>query len=114
MSGVTKHIFDSEIRDIKSMWNQQIQSIQCVLPQDYSEKDVIDLLKRYYPHEWHSVEIKYEYYKQKDRFIKRRFGKARYNMTQRLEEIENEALEDDGSVSIQYEGGEQLEEELNE
>ena len=40
--------------------------------------------------------------------------KARYNMTQRLEEIENEALEDDGSMSIQYEGGEELEEELNE
>ena len=40
--------------------------------------------------------------------------KARYNMTQRLEEIENQALEDDGSISIQYEGGEELEEELNE
>ena len=40
--------------------------------------------------------------------------KARYNMTQRLEEIENEAIEDDGSGQIEYEGGEQLEEELNE
>ena len=40
--------------------------------------------------------------------------KARYNMTQRLEEIENEALEDDISGEIQYEGGDQLEEELDE
>ena len=40
--------------------------------------------------------------------------KARYNMTQRLEEIENEALEDDGSDNIEYEGGDELEEELNE
>lgn len=40
--------------------------------------------------------------------------KARYNMTQRLEEIENEALEDDGSNNIEYEGGDELEEELDE
>ena len=40
--------------------------------------------------------------------------KARYNMTQRLEEIENQALEDDTENEIQYEGGGQLEEELNE
>lgn len=40
--------------------------------------------------------------------------KARYNMTQRLEEIENEALEDDGSNEIEYEGADELEEELNE
>ena len=40
--------------------------------------------------------------------------KARYNMTQRLEEIENEAIEDDGNGQIDYEGGDQLEEELNE
>ena len=40
--------------------------------------------------------------------------KARYNMTQRLEEIENEALEDDGSDNIEYEGGDELEEELDE
>lgn len=40
--------------------------------------------------------------------------KARYNMTQRLEEIENEALEDDGNDNIEYEGGDELEEELDE
>lgn len=40
--------------------------------------------------------------------------KAHYNMTQRLEEIENEALEDDGSNNIEYEGGDELEEELDE
>jgi len=40
--------------------------------------------------------------------------KARYNMTERLEEIENEALEDDGNDNIEYEGGDELEEELDE
>ena len=40
--------------------------------------------------------------------------KARYNMTQRLEQIENEVVEDDGSEEVEFEGGRQLEEELNE
>ena len=40
--------------------------------------------------------------------------KARYNMTQRLEEIENEAVEDDGTGEIEFEGGNELQEELNE
>lgn len=40
--------------------------------------------------------------------------KARYNMTERLEQIENEALEDDETEEIDYEGSHELQEELNE
>ena len=80
MSGVTKHIFDHDIRDIMSMWNKQLISIKSVLPQNYSDKDIIYMLKRFYPHEWHSVEIKYCYYQKKDKYLKNRFGKTRYNM----------------------------------
>ena len=80
MPGVTAHIFMADIRDILEMWNTQLISIACVLPQKYSEKDVIEALKTYYPHEWYSVEMKYLYYTQKDKCLKKRFGKARYNM----------------------------------
>lgn len=80
MPGVTKHIFEHEIFDIISMWNYQIKTIQSVLPKEYSEVDIINLLKKYYPHEWNSVEIKYNYYQRKDRYIIKRFGKSRYNM----------------------------------
>lgn len=45
MSGVTKHIFEHEIMDIISMWNMQLKSIQELLPKDYADKDVIDMLK---------------------------------------------------------------------
>lgn len=66
MPGVTKHIFDHEIRDILIMWNSQIKSVQFVLPQYYIDTDIIFCLKHYYPHEWHSVESKYLlYYKKK-------------------------------------------------
>ena len=34
MSGVTKHIYEHEIRDIISMWNKQLKSIQDILPQN--------------------------------------------------------------------------------
>ncbi|RDU58641.1 TIR domain-containing protein [Helicobacter sp. MIT 99-5507] len=80
MSGVTKHIYEHEIRDIISMWNIQLKSIQGLLPKDYTDNDVVDMLKYFYPHEWDSVEIKYWYYNKKDKHLKKRFGKARYNM----------------------------------
>lgn len=85
MSGVTKHIFEQDIRAIVSMWSQQIKNIQNILPQFYTDKDIIDCLKFFYPHEWESVEIKYRYYQQKDKVLKKRFGKARYNMKQPIE-----------------------------
>ncbi|WP_308698767.1 toll/interleukin-1 receptor domain-containing protein [uncultured Thomasclavelia sp.] len=80
MSGVTKHIFEHEIRDIISMWNTQLKTLKKILPIEYTEKDVISLLKRFYPHEWNSVEAKYIYYKRKDKFLKKRLGTTRYNM----------------------------------
>ena len=80
MAGVTKHIFDHEIRDILSMWDTHLRCIRKVLPQTYSHEDIVDALKLYYPHEWFSVEMKYLYYTKKDKYLVNRFGKARYNM----------------------------------
>lgn len=78
--GVTKHIYEHDIREILTMWNKQIKTIIPLLPQFYEEDDIKLLLKEYYPHEWHSVEIKYIYYCKKDKFLKKRFGKARFFM----------------------------------
>ena len=80
MAGVTKHIFEHEMQDIFSMWNSEIKTIEPLLPKSYMIDDVVDLLMEFYPHEWHSVEIKYTYYQTKDRYIKKKFGKNRYNM----------------------------------
>lgn len=80
MSGVTKHIFEHDIRDIMIMWNKELKEIQKLLPQHYKEEDIVNLLKHFYPHEWKSVEIKYEYYQIKDKKLKKRFGKTRFNM----------------------------------
>ena len=41
-------------------------------------------------------------------------ARQRYNMTERLEEIENEAVEFDDTAGIEYEGEKELEEDLNE
>lgn len=80
MSGVTKHIYDHDIRDIVSMWNEQLKCIQAVLPPNYSKQDIIDSLRQYFPHEWYSAEMKHLYYLQKDKYLKKRYGKSRYNM----------------------------------
>lgn len=80
MSGVTKKIFQSDIRQIKSMWSKQLESIQNILPKDYSESDIVMLLKEYYPHEWNSVEFSYQYYRDKDEHLKKWQKKPRYNM----------------------------------
>lgn len=45
MPGVTKHIYDHEIRDILEMWNKQLREISLILPQEYTEEDVISLVK---------------------------------------------------------------------
>ena len=80
MSGVTKHIYDSEIRDIMMMWKCQIKEIQSVLPQYYTDADIVSTMKYYYPHEWNSVKFKYSYYQAKDKYLKKRFNKVRYGM----------------------------------
>lgn len=80
MPGVTKHISDHEIRDIISMWSQQIKAIRPILPYEYGKEEIIALLKEFYPHEWKSVEYKHLYYKKKDEHIKKHTGKTRHNM----------------------------------
>lgn len=80
MSGVTKHIFEHDIQDILSMWNMQLKTIIPILTKKYDEDQIIVLLKKFYPHEWKSVEEKYKYYQIKDYDLIRCFGKARYKM----------------------------------
>ena len=36
MAGVTKHIYDHEIRDIIDMWSKQIKTLQPILPKEYT------------------------------------------------------------------------------
>lgn len=76
LPGVTKHIYDHEISDILEMWNKQLKEISMILPQEYTEKDIISLMRKYYPHEWMSVIYKYNYYEIKDRYLKKGSGKS--------------------------------------
>lgn len=80
MPGATKSICEHEKRDIFLMWNKEIKSIEPLLPKEYSKEDIISLLKYYYPYEWEGVESKYLYYKTKDKYLKRFFGKTRFGM----------------------------------
>lgn len=101
MPGVTKRIFLHEMREILNDWNSQLKCIRNTLPKEYSHQDVVDALKIYYPHEWKSVEIKYSYYKIKDKHILRKFGKSRYNMPQ-VEQLLRRAKEYQSIMSTEY------------
>ena len=80
MSGVTKHIYNAEIKDIHIMWNKQLEKILPLLPQNYSETDILTILKKYYPHEWNSVNYKKKYYDIKDKHLQNGNKKRRYKM----------------------------------
>ena len=80
MPSVTKRIFEHDIRYIKSVWGDQLISIQSLLPQEFNENDIINLLKTFYPHEWNFVEEKYKYYSIKDKYLKSKLHRNRYNM----------------------------------
>jgi len=80
MSGVTKHIYNRDICNIISMWNEELKSIENLLPVGYSEDDILATIKMFYPHEWKSTEVKYIYYKKKDKSLRSMHKKPRYNM----------------------------------
>ncbi|WP_250578822.1 toll/interleukin-1 receptor domain-containing protein [Campylobacter jejuni] len=62
------------------------------MPKRYTKENVIDLLKKYYPHEWESVKIKYDYYTIKDRHINKHKKRTRYNMQNPTSLIKNASL----------------------
>ncbi len=80
MAGVTKHISESDKREIRRQLTNMLKSIQEILPQYFTEDDIINLVIRYYPHEWQGIEYKKEYYDIKDRFLVRKGKKARHKM----------------------------------
>ena len=80
MPGVTKHIYERDLQDINKMWNTQLKNISGVLPCNYCDLDIINALKKYYPHEWDSVVYKKQYYDKKDKYIARHKGAKRYHM----------------------------------
>lgn len=89
MSGVTRHIYEHDLMDINIMWNKQLKEIKKILPCQYDGEDIIMCLKKYYPHEWQSVEYKKMYYDKKDKHLIKRFGRARYKMPQAEQLLRN-------------------------
>lgn len=78
--GVTKRIYDADIRDIQSMWTKELKSIKDLLPQRYTDNDIVGILKEFYPHEWKAVTYKKQYYDIKDRELRKKNKKMRYKM----------------------------------
>lgn len=80
MPGVTKRIYEHDLRDIQDMMSDIINNIKDILPPNYNMQDIIYWIKMYYPHEWESITYKKQYYDSKDKYLRKHFGRARYNM----------------------------------
>ena len=80
MAGFTKHISENYKRDTANQMTKILRSIQEVLPQYYTEDDIVSLIIRFYPHEWQGIKYKKEYYDIKDKCLVRLGKKARHKM----------------------------------
>lgn len=80
MPDVTKRIYEYDLRDIQDMMSDIINNIKDILPPNYNMQDVICWIKMYYPHEWESITYKKQYYDSKDKYLRKHFERARYNM----------------------------------
>ena len=47
---------------------------------EYDKEDVVELIQRYYPHEWQGYEYKKDYYDIKDKYLVRYGKKIRHKM----------------------------------
>lgn len=79
MPGVTKRKFAGEQMRFNKKLNRPLKSIKDILPQEYTEKDIINEFRLYYPLIWKELNEKYIHFKKKDEFLVSKGKKRRYN-----------------------------------
>jgi len=80
MSGYTKYMYEQDMHETKKEFAEYILNILPLLPAEYDEDQIMELLVRYYPFEWQMLKEKYQAYCKTDKKLKH-FGKRpRYSM----------------------------------
>lgn len=78
--GVTKRISVREQIEFSKKLTKILKEITAILPMEYDKEDVVELIQRYYPHEWQGYEYKKDYYDIKDKYLVRYGKKIRHKM----------------------------------
>lgn len=80
MSGYTKHMYENDMQEVKKEFEKYISDILQLLPAEYEENQLMELLVRYYPFEWQMLKEKYNAYCKTDEKLSRFNKKPRYSM----------------------------------
>jgi len=59
MSGYTKYMYEQDMHETKKEFAEYILNILPLLPAEYDEDQIMELLVRYYPFEWQMLKEKY-------------------------------------------------------
>lgn len=79
MSGYMKNICDKERTEAQKNINGFIYSLIPILPYNYDNKRIKQLLEKYYPYELFFIHEKYSYYLAKEKSLLQRKKKSRYH-----------------------------------
>jgi hypothetical protein len=80
MSGYTKHMYDNDMQETKKEFEKYLSNISQLLPAEYEENHLMELLVCYYPFEWQMLKEKYDVYCKTDEKLSRFNKKPRYSM----------------------------------
>ena len=79
MPGIAKRKYDSETAKLSKSLTRPLKLVVKTLKPGYSERDLLDAFKYYYPYEWNIICERYRVYKGKDEFLVKKGKKKRYN-----------------------------------
>lgn len=79
MSGYTKKMCQNEVEQTQTQFNNEIKSIIPILPLEYDFNTIKSLLEQYYPYELFLAHEKFLYYQAKEKSLKNRGKKSRYD-----------------------------------
>ncbi|QHQ18556.1 toll/interleukin-1 receptor domain-containing protein [Pectobacterium parmentieri] len=79
MPGMMKKKYYSENTNYTKSFTKPLSLIAQILPYNYGKESILDLFIKFYPCEWNKLVQRYNYYHEKDMFLKRVGKKIRYN-----------------------------------
>lgn len=79
MPGIAKRKYDGELSRFAKSLRRPLELVVETLKPDYTGSDVLQAFKDYYPFEWEEICERWKVYSAKDKFLKQKRGKTRYN-----------------------------------
>lgn len=79
MPGKAKRKYDGELIRFAKRLRRPLELVVETLKPGYTENDLLQAFKDYYPFEWEEICERWKNYSEKDEFLKQKKGKTRYN-----------------------------------